>query len=127
MTTQTTKSPQFANKAPQLVGKHPDTRHGVILYVEDVNLSFDGFKALNNLNLYINKGELRCLIGANGAGKTTLMDLSLVDGLAIGNGVITVENEAQAWIRADVNRKDKGGDAARAAMAMAVLKQAFCS
>ena len=75
MTTQTTKSPQFANKAPQLVGKHPDTRHGVILYVEDVNLRFDGFKALNNLNLYINKGELRCLIGANGAGKTTLMDV----------------------------------------------------
>lgn len=75
MTAQTTKSPQLANKTPQLVGKHPDTRHGVILYVEDVNLSFDGFKALNNLNLYINKGELRCLIGANGAGKTTLMDV----------------------------------------------------
>ena len=34
--------------------KSPDTRHGVILYVEDVNLSFDGFKALNDLNLYIN-------------------------------------------------------------------------
>ncbi|REG86961.1 urea ABC transporter ATP-binding protein UrtD [Marinomonas pollencensis] len=47
----------------------------VILYVEDVNLSFDGFKALNHLNLYINDGELRCLIGANGAGKTTLMDV----------------------------------------------------
>ena len=53
----------------------PDTRHGVILYVEDVSVSFDGFKALNNLNLYINEGELRCLIGANGAGKTTLMDV----------------------------------------------------
>lgn len=53
----------------------PDTRHGVILYVEDVNLSFDGFKALDSLNLYINDGELRCLIGANGAGKTTLMDV----------------------------------------------------
>ncbi|WP_028672217.1 urea ABC transporter ATP-binding protein UrtD [Saccharospirillum impatiens] len=47
----------------------------VILYIEDLNLSFDGFKALNNLNLYINDGELRCLIGANGAGKTTLMDV----------------------------------------------------
>lgn len=47
----------------------------VILYVEDLNLSFDGFKALNHLNLYINDGELRCLIGANGAGKTTLMDV----------------------------------------------------
>ncbi len=47
----------------------------MILYVEDLNLSFDGFKALNNLNLYVNDGELRCLIGANGAGKTTLMDV----------------------------------------------------
>ena len=54
---------------------NPDTRHGVILYVEDVSVSFDGFKALNDLNLYINDGELRCLIGANGAGKTTLMDV----------------------------------------------------
>ncbi|WP_438863016.1 urea ABC transporter ATP-binding protein UrtD [Neptunicella sp.] len=52
-----------------------DTRHGMILYVEDVSVSFDGFKALNDLNLYIKKGELRCLIGANGAGKTTLMDV----------------------------------------------------
>ena len=52
-----------------------DTKHGVILYVEDVSVSFDGFKALNDLNLYINDGELRCLIGANGAGKTTLMDV----------------------------------------------------
>ena len=47
----------------------PDTTHGIILYVEDVSVSFDGFKALNNLNLYIKEGELRCLIGANGAGK----------------------------------------------------------
>jgi urea transport system ATP-binding protein len=47
----------------------------IILYVEDLNVSFDGFKAINNLNLYIEDGELRCLIGANGAGKTTLMDI----------------------------------------------------
>jgi len=47
----------------------------IILYIEDLSVSFDGFKALNNLNLYINDGELRCLIGANGAGKTTLMDV----------------------------------------------------
>lgn len=52
-----------------------DVSHQVILYVEGLNLSFDGFKALNDLNLYINDGELRCLIGANGAGKTTLMDV----------------------------------------------------
>jgi len=52
-----------------------DVTHQVILYVEGLTVSFDGFKALNNLNLYINDGELRCLIGANGAGKTTLMDV----------------------------------------------------
>ena len=52
-----------------------DISKDVLLYVEDLSVSFDGFKALNNLNLYINDGELRCLIGANGAGKTTLMDV----------------------------------------------------
>jgi len=52
-----------------------DTRHGTILYMEDVSVSFDGFKALNKLSLYIGAGELRCLIGPNGAGKTTLMDV----------------------------------------------------
>lgn len=52
-----------------------DTSHGPILYLEGVNVSFDGFKAINDLNLYINDGELRCIIGPNGAGKTTMMDI----------------------------------------------------
>ncbi len=52
-----------------------DVSKEIILYIEDLSVSFDGFKAINNLNLYINDGELRCLIGANGAGKTTLMDI----------------------------------------------------
>jgi len=52
-----------------------DISKDIILYIEGLTVSFDGFKALNNLNLYINDGELRCLIGANGAGKTTLMDV----------------------------------------------------
>lgn len=52
-----------------------DTRHGTILTLEDISVSFDGFKALNSLNLYIGVGELRCIIGPNGAGKTTLMDV----------------------------------------------------
>ncbi|OFC70385.1 urea ABC transporter ATP-binding protein UrtD [Alteromonas confluentis] len=62
-----------AMMTPEQTG--PDTRHGMILYMENVSVSFDGFKALNDLNLYIKEGELRCLIGANGAGKTTLMDV----------------------------------------------------
>ena len=45
------------------------------LYLENLTVSFDGFKALNNLTLYIEPGELRCIIGPNGAGKTTMMDV----------------------------------------------------
>ena len=52
-----------------------DTSHGCILYIEGLTVSFDGFKALNDLNLYIDEGELRCIIGPNGAGKTTMMDV----------------------------------------------------
>lgn len=52
-----------------------DSSRGTILYVENLTLSFDGFKAINDLTLYINDGELRCIIGPNGAGKTTLMDV----------------------------------------------------
>ncbi|MDQ7989971.1 MAG: urea ABC transporter ATP-binding protein UrtD [Candidatus Dactylopiibacterium sp.] len=52
-----------------------DTRHGVILYLEDITVSFDGFKAINHLNLAIDRGELRAIIGPNGAGKTTMMDV----------------------------------------------------
>lgn len=46
-----------------------------ILLVDGVSVSFDGFKALNNLSFSINYGELRCIIGANGAGKSTMMDV----------------------------------------------------
>ena len=52
-----------------------DVTHGRILYLEDVNVSFDGFNAINNLSLDIAPGELRCIIGPNGAGKTTMMDI----------------------------------------------------
>lgn len=52
-----------------------DVKKDIILYMEDVSVSFDGFKAINDLNLYINDGELRCIIGPNGAGKTTMMDI----------------------------------------------------
>ena len=52
-----------------------DTRHGDILYLDDITVSFDGFRALNKLTLDIAVGELRCIIGPNGAGKTTMMDV----------------------------------------------------
>lgn len=52
-----------------------DVSHNTILYMEGVSVSFDGFKAINDLNLYVNDGELRCIIGPNGAGKTTMMDI----------------------------------------------------
>src|ERR1700741_1872909 len=71
-----------------LTGKAPETdlpmaaeaeainiSHKVILYIEGVTVSFDGFRALNNLSLSIDAGELRCVIGPNGAGKTTMMDV----------------------------------------------------
>ena len=52
-----------------------DVTHGRILYLEEVSVSFDGFKAINKLSLDIAPGELRCIIGPNGAGKTTMMDI----------------------------------------------------
>jgi len=47
----------------------------VILAVEDLTVSFDGFKAVDGLNFYVEEDELRCVIGPNGAGKTTLLDM----------------------------------------------------
>jgi urea transport system ATP-binding protein len=47
----------------------------VLLYLNGVTVSFDGFKALNDLSLVVEEGELRTIIGPNGAGKTTMMDV----------------------------------------------------
>ncbi|MDM4769361.1 urea ABC transporter ATP-binding protein UrtD [Solimonas sp. SE-A11] len=52
-----------------------DLSHNTVLYLEDITVSFDGFRALNKLTLYVEAGELRCIIGPNGAGKTTMMDV----------------------------------------------------
>ena len=54
------------------VGVHIPTN---ILYLDNVTVSFDGFKALNALSLAVAPGELRAIIGPNGAGKTTMMDV----------------------------------------------------
>ena len=52
-----------------------DTPRGPVLYLDGVSVSFDGFKALDNLSVIVEPGELRCVIGPNGAGKTTMMDV----------------------------------------------------
>lgn len=54
-----------------------------------------------------------------------LMELGIKDGLAIGNGVQTVENAAQAWARCKKSEKDKGGGAAKAALALMGLRQSW--
>ena len=58
-----------------VMGAGVDVSHGPILYLDDITVSFDGFKALNKLTLTVEAGELRCVIGPNGAGKTTMMDV----------------------------------------------------
>ncbi len=59
----------------RVVGEQVDVTHGPILYLDGITVSFDGFKALNELTLTVESGELRCIIGPNGAGKTTMMDV----------------------------------------------------
>ena len=66
---------ELASGAGNIDSTQLDVRHGVVLYLDDISVSFDGFKALNKLSLAIDAGELRCVIGPNGAGKTTMMDV----------------------------------------------------
>jgi len=81
--------------------------------------SFDGFVALG----CVIRGETThyetvCSESARG-----LQDLAITHCLAIGNGILTVENEEQAWARARPTQADKGGDAARACLAMVALRR----
>ena len=82
---------------------------------------FDGYVALG----CIIRGETSHYDTVCNESARGLMDLALAENMAIGNGILTVENEAQAWARADPARKDKGGDAARAAIAMASMRREF--
>ena len=66
---------RVAARAQMLRQQEPDFTQGVALYLDDITVSFDGFKALNALTMTILVGELRCIIGPNGAGKTTMMDV----------------------------------------------------
>ena len=80
---------------------------------------FDGYVALG----CVIRGETSHYDTVCNESARGIMDLTLAENLAIGNGILTVENEEQAWARADKNRKDKGGGAANAALAMATLRK----
>ena len=82
---------------------------------------FDGFVALG----CVIRGETTHYDYVCGESARGLQDLALWEGLAIGNGILTVENRDQAWARASVDQKNKGKDAAEAALALAALKKKF--
>ena len=83
---------------------------------------YDGFVALG----VVIRGETYHFEVVAGESARGLMALAL-DGLAIGNGILTVENEAQALARARPDDKDKGGEAAKAAIARFELKERFAA
>lgn len=80
---------------------------------------FDGVVALG----CVIRGETTHYDIVSGESSRALMQLSLRDALPIGNGILTVENEEQAWARARADQLDKGGEAARAALSLIALKR----
>ena len=90
-----------------------------IAFAETGARHYDGYVALG----CVIRGETTHYDIVCGESARALMDLAVAENLAIGNGILTVENSDQAWDRADHKRKDKGGGAAEAAIAMAALKQ----
>jgi urea transport system ATP-binding protein len=86
------------------------TNNDFLLALENVTVSFDGFRAVNELNLYIDKGELRVIIGPNGAGKTTVLDL-ICGRTRVSEGSIKFKNQEittykeQQIVRLGIGRK----------------------
>lgn len=85
---------------------------------EDGGKKYDGFVALGT----VIRGETYHFDIVANESCRALMDLAVAESIAIGNGILTVENEEQAWVRARREDKDKGGFAARAALTMIALK-----
>lgn len=88
-----------------------------ISFALDGDRDYDGFIALGT----VIRGETYHFEIVAGESSRALMNLAVDESVAIGNGILTVENEAQAWARARREEKDKGGDAARAALTMIKL------
>lgn len=87
--------------------------------MENGGTRYDGFVALG----MVIRGETYHFDIVSNESSRALMDLAVGESLAIGNGIMTVENEAQAWARVKRSEKDKGGFAARAALSMIALKK----
>ena len=94
---------------------------GAIKIASNSDVHFDGYVALG----CVIRGETTHYDTVCNESARGLMALTIYDCLAIGNGILTVENFEQAWARADKDRLDKGGGAALAAIAMARLKTDF--
>jgi 6,7-dimethyl-8-ribityllumazine synthase len=92
---------------------------GAIALAEESG-GYDGFVAIG----VVIRGETYHFEIVAGESARGVMALTM-DGIAIGNGILTVENEAQALVRADPAQKDKGGEAARAALALLALRERF--
>lgn len=86
----------------------------------DQSRAYDGYVAIG----VVIRGETYHFEIVAGESARGVMALT-IDGLAIGNGIITVENETQALARAAPEQKDKGGEAAKAAMALLALRERF--
>ena len=65
----------WREKREAALRRKPSVLSGNVLYIRDVTVSFDGFKALDDLTMHVDPGEMLCVIGPNGAGKTTMMDV----------------------------------------------------
>lgn len=91
----------------------------VIAYAEAASAGFDGYVALG----CVIRGETTHYDYVCQESARALMDLAVNQQLAIGNGIITVENEDQAWARADKAKKDKGGFAANAVLKMINIRR----
>jgi 6,7-dimethyl-8-ribityllumazine synthase len=85
------------------------------------DLHYDGFICLG----CVIRGETAHFDIVAQQSARALMDLSVSESLALGNGILTVENEDQAWARARVSDQNKGGAAAEAALAMIAIRQRF--
>ncbi|MEF2550073.1 6,7-dimethyl-8-ribityllumazine synthase [Aurantimonas sp. A2-1-M11] len=86
---------------------------------DEAGTDYDGFVALG----CVIRGETYHFELVSNESARALTDLSVQESIALGNGILTVENEAQALERADPKRKDKGGAAARTALAMIALRE----